>query len=151
MHPPDIVLLAAEWQPRALIRAQLIEEGFEVVAANTWAAMRRQMRPGMKPRLALVDLKGLSDPESVLHDLRILMKPERVLVLTATGTTSPLSIERMGFHALSRPIDVEHVVKAASDAVRSSEPTRLFASKGEVGGHVQTQREGQARRRERSR
>jgi hypothetical protein len=35
-EPPDIVLLAGDWQPRALIRAQLIEEGLEVVATNTW-------------------------------------------------------------------------------------------------------------------
>jgi len=28
--PPDIVLLGAEWPSRALLRAQLIEEGFDV-------------------------------------------------------------------------------------------------------------------------
>ena len=60
--PPDIVFLAVEWQPRALIRAQLIEEGFEVVATASWAVMRRHLRPGSKPRLAIVDLKGLADP-----------------------------------------------------------------------------------------
>jgi hypothetical protein len=123
-HVPDFVLLATEWQPRALIRAQLIEEGFEVVCANTWPLMRRHLRPEMKPRVALVDLKGLPDPDSVLHDLRVLMKPERVLVLTALGTTSPANIERMGFHALSRPIAIEQVVRAAADAVRSVAPSR---------------------------
>jgi hypothetical protein len=38
LPPPDIVLLAAEWQPRALIRAQLIEEAFEVVATDRYLA-----------------------------------------------------------------------------------------------------------------
>src|SRR5437764_909441 len=85
LPPTDIVLLAAEWQPRALIRAQLIEEGFEVVATNSWPMMRRHLRPGMKPRLVLVDLKGLPDPASILNDLRVMMKPGRVLVLTAVG------------------------------------------------------------------
>ena len=33
--PPDIVLLSADWPSRALIRAQLLEEGFEVVATDT--------------------------------------------------------------------------------------------------------------------
>jgi hypothetical protein len=80
---PDIVLLGAEWQPRALIRAQLIEEGFDVVATNTWPMMRRHLRPGSKPRLAIVDLKGLPNPDDVLNDVRVLMKPSRVLVLTA--------------------------------------------------------------------
>jgi hypothetical protein len=111
--PPDVVLLAAEWQPRALIRAQLIEEGLEVVATDTWPMMRRQLRPGMKPRLALVDLKGLPDPDRVLNDLRVLMKPDRVLVLTAIGTMSPVEIERLGFRALQRPIAIERIVHAA--------------------------------------
>src|SRR5262245_30111410 len=29
--PPDVLLLSAEWPERALLRAQLIEEGYEVV------------------------------------------------------------------------------------------------------------------------
>jgi hypothetical protein len=49
---PDIVLLGAERQPRALIRAQLIEAGFDVVATDTWPMMRRHLRPGSKPRLS---------------------------------------------------------------------------------------------------
>src|SRR6266852_5170698 len=96
--PPDIVLLGAEWQPRAMIRAQLIEAGFDVVATNTWPMMRRQLRPGSKPRLAIVDLKGLSNPQDVLNDLRVLMNPKRVL---------------------SRPIAIKDVVDAAADAIRS--------------------------------
>ena len=77
----DIILLASLWQTRALLRAQLIEEGFEVLATDTWPMMRQYLRPGSKPRLAIVDLQGLPDPERALNDLRILMKPNRVLVL----------------------------------------------------------------------
>src|SRR5689334_12743255 len=95
--PPDIVLLGAEWKARAMIRAQLIEEGFDVVATNTWPMMRRHLRPGQKPRLALVDVSGLDEPEQVLQDLAVLMKPERVLVLTAAATVSPSEISRLGF------------------------------------------------------
>jgi hypothetical protein len=73
--PPDIVFLAAQWQPRALIRAQLIEEGFEVVATASWAVMRRHLRPGSKPRLAIVDL-NLPDRVAAFQDLQILMKPD---------------------------------------------------------------------------
>jgi hypothetical protein len=116
---PDIVLLAVEWQPRALIRAQLIEEGFDVVATNTWPMMRRQLRPGMKPQVAILDLKELPDPGGVLGNLRVLMKPERVLVLTAAGTVSPADIERLGFQALPRPIVIEDVVRAAAHAIHA--------------------------------
>lgn len=119
--PPDIVLLGPEWRPRALIRAQLIEEGYDVIATDTWPMMRRHLRPGIKPRLALLDLQGLPDPVNVLNDLRVLMKPERVLVLTAMGTVPPLDVERLGFRMLSRPLVIGDIVRAAADAIRLSE------------------------------
>ena len=116
--PPDVVLIAVEWSPRALIRAQLIEEGFNVLATNTWWMMRRHLRPGMKPRLALIDLKGLPDPVRFLSDVRALMKPDRVLVLTALGTTPEAEIRRLGFRTISRPIVVKDVVDAVRAAIR---------------------------------
>jgi len=104
--PPDIVLLATEWQPRALLRAQLIEEGFEVVATDTWTAARRSLRPGSKPLLVIVDLLGLAEPDRVLGDLRVLMKSERVLVLAAAGTVLPDAIAPLGFHVIRRPVQI---------------------------------------------
>jgi hypothetical protein len=110
-QPPDIVFLDADWQSRALIRAQLIEDGFEVVATESWTMMRGHLRPGSRPRLALVDLKDLADPHDVLRDLRVLMKPERVLVLSAIGTVPREDIERLGFHVMPRPFVIEDVVR----------------------------------------
>lgn len=115
--PPDIVFLAVEWQPRALIRAQLIEEGWEVVATSSWPTMRRHLRAGSKPRLAIVDLKDLSDPQSMLRDLRVLMTPERVLVLSAIGTIPAAEIERLGFRVIPRPFVIEEVVRAVRDVL----------------------------------
>jgi hypothetical protein len=115
----DIVLLGAEWQPRALIRAQLIEEGFEVVATDSWEMMRRHLRPGSKPRLAIVDLQGLPNPLDVLEGLRLLMKPQHVLVLTAIGTVSRADIERLGFVAVPRPIVVSDVMNAVAQNMPS--------------------------------
>lgn len=123
--PADVVLLGAEWKPRALIRAQLIEEGFEVVAADTWAMMRRHLRPGAKPRLALVDLKGLEEPGRVLQDLAVLMKPERVLVLTAAATVSRAAITRLGFQVLDRPLTIAAIVAAVRSALQSTLTRRL--------------------------
>jgi DNA-binding NtrC family response regulator len=108
---PDIVFLDADWQSRALIRAQLIEDGFEIVATESWTMMRRHLRPASKPRLALIDLKDLADPQDVLRDLRVLMKPERVLVLSATGTIPREDIERLGFHVMPRPFVIEDLIR----------------------------------------
>jgi len=118
-QPPDVVLLDADWQSRALIRAQLIEEGFEVVATESWTMMRRHLRPGSKPRLALVDLKDLPDPQDVLRDLRVLMKPERVLVLSAIGTIPREDIERLGCHVMPRPFVIEDVVREVRKVMRT--------------------------------
>ncbi len=117
---PDIVLLAAEWQPRALIRAQLIEEGFEVVATDDWGTMRQHLRRGSKPRLAIVDLKGLPNPEQVVRELRVLMRPARVLVLTAMGTVALSSLDQAGFEVLPRPLIIEKIVRAATTTMRSA-------------------------------
>jgi len=123
MAAPDVVLLATEWRSRALIRAQLIEEGFDVVATNSWPMMRRHLRPGSKPRLALVDLKGLPNPHEALEGLRVLMKPDRVLVLTAIGTASPEDVRALGFRAVARPVAIRDVVGAAAAALREIQPS----------------------------
>lgn len=117
--PPDIVLLATEWRPRALLRAQLIEEGFEVVATDTWTTMRRCLRPGAKPLLAIVDLQGLPQPDHVLKDLKTLMKATRVLVLTAIGTVVADDLQASGFHIVKRPIPIGGVVAAAAAIIRN--------------------------------
>jgi DNA-binding response OmpR family regulator len=124
--PPDIVLLGTEWRSRALIRAQLIEEGFAVLATDDWATMRRHLRPGSKPSLAIVDLHGLSEPMRVLTDLKVLMKPTRVLVLAGLGTIPPIEIEQLGFRVIKRPIAVGDVVAAAAAIVnaRRRQPSR---------------------------
>ena|SRR5437773_1645556 len=113
MEPrPDIVLLGVEWRPRALVRAQLIEEGFDVVATDSWPEARRFLRPGMKPDLVVVDLQGLPDPEGVLADLRVLMRPDRVLVLSAASTLPVEETAGFGFHVVKRPIPIERIVDA---------------------------------------
>jgi ActR/RegA family two-component response regulator len=113
LRSPDIVLLSVDWHTRAPLRAQLIEEGFEVLATDTWPMMREMLRPGAKPRLAIVDLQGLPNPREVLDGLRVLMKPDRVLVLTALGSVAAGEIEPAGFRALRRPTSIDDVVRAA--------------------------------------
>jgi hypothetical protein len=114
---PDVAILAAEWQPRALIRAQLIEQGFEVVSTDTWPMMQEHLAPGVRPRLALVDLKGLPDPTGILRNIGVLMEPDRVLVLTAMGTVTAADVRRLGFRALARPIVIEDVVRTVAAAL----------------------------------
>src|SRR5262249_13118110 len=83
--PPDIVVLGVDWKSRALIRAQLIEEGYEVVAVEDWPTARRVLRLNPGIRVAIVDLEGLVDPVSVLREIGLVVDPGRILVLGGLG------------------------------------------------------------------
>lgn len=121
MHalPPDIVLVGHDWNPRALVRAQLIEEGFEVLATDTWPDARRHLLAGTTPRLVIVDLQGLPDAETVLNELTVLVGPQRVLILAAAATLPRETIEQFTSNILARPVTVGEIVAAAMRLVSS--------------------------------
>jgi hypothetical protein len=114
MTPPDIVLLGPEWPERALLRAQLIEEGYEVVATDAWPIPRQLLRTNTKPRVLIVDLHGLPEPRQTLEEIRGVLPPERVLVVTALGTISADEIRTLGFRVVTRPATVGEIVAAAA-------------------------------------
>jgi DNA-binding response OmpR family regulator len=111
--PPDILLLATDRLIRAPLRAQLIEDGFEVIGTDTWPTLRQHLRPGAKPLVTIVDLHDLPDADKVLRDLRVLMKPDRVIVLTALGSIPADDVERLGYVVLRRPIAIGAIAEAA--------------------------------------
>jgi DNA-binding response OmpR family regulator len=118
MSTTRILLLAAEWQTRALLRAQLIESGFDVVATDTWPSAREQVLRDGLPQLVIVDLLGLEHPDSVLDELQTLVDPARVLVVTAEATVPRESLARFGFETLRRPVSIDTIVSAARSFVR---------------------------------
>lgn len=111
---PDILLLGAEWPARALLRAQLIEDGHDVVAADAWPVARHYFRDGAKPRVLIVDLHGLPDPATVLAELPALTPPSRTLVIAALGTLSADEIRAKGFQVMSRPAAVGEIAAAVA-------------------------------------
>ena len=112
--PPDIVLLGPAWPMRALLRAQLVEDGYAVVATDAWPIPRQYLRAGLTPRLVIIDLHELADPEAVLDEAAVLLRPDRVLVVTALGTLAPDAVRRRGFHVVSRPATVGDIAAAAA-------------------------------------
>lgn len=111
---PDIVLIGPEWPERALLRAQLIEDGYEVVAFDAWPIPQLYIRSEMGPRVVIVDLRGLPEPRRVLDGLCRLVPPGRVLVLTALGTLPIEEIQQLGCRALPRPVSIAQIVAAAA-------------------------------------
>jgi CheY-like chemotaxis protein len=63
--PPDVLLIVGEWPLRALLRAQLIEDGLDVHATNEWSEAQQLLQHDLNPRLVIVDLKQLPDPDAV--------------------------------------------------------------------------------------
>lgn len=116
---PDVVLLVSGWPMRALLRAQLIEEGYDVVAVDSWPPPRQYLRAGTKPRVLVIDLLGLPAPRAVLEEVRHVIDPRQVVVLTAMGTVDRDDVLRLGFHAIDRPATVRGLV-AAIEAVHGS-------------------------------
>jgi len=110
--PPDVLLLSAEWPERALLRAQLIEQGYEVVAIDRWPIPRLYRQPAMKPRVIIVDLRDLPDPRATLDEVRTILLPDRVVVLMALGTVSEDEVRHLGFNVIDRPVTVGDVVAA---------------------------------------
>lgn len=110
--PPDVLLLSAEWPERALLRAQLVEQGYEVVAIDGWPMPRLYRRAAMKPRVIVIDLRDLPDPRATLDEVRLIVPPDRVVVLMALGTVPEDDVRHLGFNVIDRPSTVGDVVAA---------------------------------------
>jgi hypothetical protein len=113
-EPPDIVLLGPAWPTRSLLRAQLVENGYDVVATDVWPIPRQYLRRSQQPRLLLIDLHELPNPHEVLDEVGAMIPQDRVLVVTALGTTAPDEVRRRGFHVVTRPTTVGDVAAAAA-------------------------------------
>ena len=95
---------------RAFLRAQLIEEGHEVVAVDTWPIPRLYRRTGMTPRVLLIDLHELPNPRETLDEVRFVLPSERVLVVTALGSLAAGEVRARGFHVIERPASIGQIV-----------------------------------------
>jgi DNA-binding response OmpR family regulator len=66
----EILLIAADWQLRALVRAQLLAEGYEVMALPSLeVGLAHLVRSEGSPCLAIVDTQGLGVEAGMLVDL----------------------------------------------------------------------------------
>jgi len=84
MAPPRILLVMPEHWPRALLRAELIERGYDVVGTPDLPAALLS-RPAEKDRgpvrVIVVDQDVLVEPQSRLLDLLVSRHPNARLVL----------------------------------------------------------------------
>ena len=119
-NPPDVVLLVPTWKTRAVLRAQLIEEGCEVVALDAWPIPGLYLRPGMNPRVLIIDLHDLPDPGRTLDEARQVLPAGRVLVVTALGSLAGDQVRERGFAVVERPASIGEISSATRALLRQA-------------------------------
>ena len=116
---PDIVLLGPEWPTRALLRAQLAEEGYNILATDMWPIPRQYLRSDTKPRAMLIDLQGLPHPREVLDEVRYLIPPRDVVVLASMATVPIDELRQLGFRVIPRPVTMHEIVTVLAEMLKS--------------------------------
>ena len=117
---PDILVICTEWPARALLSAQLIEEGHNVVPAESWPPPRVYFRAPMKPRAVVVDLHRLPDPHLVIDELPALAPPSSIVVIGALASVPVEDLRRRGFEVVARPAPVSDVAAAVTRVLARS-------------------------------
>lgn len=124
---PDVLLVAPEWKQRALIRAQLIEDGLDVIAIESSdEAELRLSRRAVRPRAVVLALEGEDHPEATLATMVRLVAKNALIVLKAATVLAADRARALGASVvLVRPYDIGQVVQAARAAVdRNTQPVR---------------------------
>lgn len=105
---PDILLLIPDRRLRAFILAQLTEEGYRVVAVPTVRHGRFLLRRGEEPRLIVLDLTGLKEPDEAIKQL---LSETGARVLAAIGVLERERAQRLGLReTIARPFTIAQLV-----------------------------------------
>ncbi|HLI30360.1 MAG TPA: hypothetical protein VKV79_04575 [Terriglobia bacterium] len=110
---PRVLLAGKDWKLRALLRAQLKEEGVEVIALeNAREALNSLTGLANLPKLLVADLTDSSHPAA---EVDLLVRWTSILpiwlVLSRTVTLSH-AIDELGFErAIYRPVDMARLVQ----------------------------------------
>ena len=112
---PVVLLAIADWQSRALIRAQLTEDGYQVRASTSVEDALRVLLRGEWPDLAAIVVEISQGPvdERLAHSLDSLKTSAPVVALTGAFGPSPAELRQMGVQTvLARPFAVGEVSSA---------------------------------------
>jgi DNA-binding response OmpR family regulator len=109
----EILLIAADWQLRALVRAQLLEEGYSVTAAPSLEiALAHLVRSGEQPRLTILDTQESEVDAGVLSGLWRLSGGAPLILCGGAFNRAELSQEGLPpVQVLLRPFRVADLVE----------------------------------------
>jgi len=111
-NPARLVLVSRDWQTRALLRAQLLEESCLVRAFETLQDAAAELKAGdLQPRMLIADLSG-DQWRSELEQLSGLTGRLPVWVLASHSHVDEVTLKGRGFETvLFRPFQMGDLVR----------------------------------------
>lgn len=107
----EVLLALPDTRLRALVLAQLQEEGYQVVAVPRFSQALRLLARGLRPRAVVAELEDA--PEVALEGLR----RSGVTVLAVAGQLDRAKAERLAVPCMLRPFTVGQLVDRVRDLV----------------------------------
>lgn len=108
----QILLAGKDWQARALLRAQLIEEGLDVEAHETVrGAVESLEASNLLPGLLVADLSASDDPSADIDQLEHWTRQVPIWIIAGRSTIVDKGLKGRGFELiLFRPVDTGELV-----------------------------------------
>jgi DNA-binding NtrC family response regulator len=125
MNVAQVILAGKDWQARALLRAQLIEEGVDVEAYETVqeALGQLELSPVLPP-LLIADICDSDHPSADVDSLASWAKRLPVWVIASHTSSVKGGLEGRGFvRLLFRPVDMGKLVQQIKQRLAPSNRT----------------------------
>jgi CheY-like chemotaxis protein len=109
----QVLLAGKDWQSRALLRAQLIEEGASVEAYETVEEALAQLEWSFPlPALLIADISASDHPSADIESLTIWARRIPIWIIASHTSSVKGGLEGRGFEAvLFRPVDMGRLVQ----------------------------------------
>jgi CheY-like chemotaxis protein len=109
----QVLLAGKDWQSRALLRAQLLEEGVSVEAYETVDEALAQLEWSFPfPALLIADISASDNPELDVKHLVVWAKRIPIWLIASHSLTVKGGLEGRGFETLFfRPVDMGKLVQ----------------------------------------
>jgi CheY-like chemotaxis protein len=107
-----ILIAGKDWRARALIRAQLLEEGFEVEALETVSEALAVLESGIGlPDLFLADISESDDPAADVEALAAWARKVPIWIIASRSFITEKGLRGHGFEmTFLRPVDVGELI-----------------------------------------
>ena len=121
----QVFLAGKEWQARALVRAQLLEEGVSVEAFETVREALAQLEfYAVRPALLVADIAASDHPTADVESLANYAKRIPIWIIASHTSSVAGGLEGRGFESLLfRPVDLGELVGQIRERLGGSKQT----------------------------